>query len=283
MSGFTLTSILVETIFMLVFYRVVVFLLLGPVLEQIYSSRPWWDYLKSYRGNLHDDVQVEIVYVSLLGIHHIIGGFVMLYAFVYGHPNLFAHGMLWELTDDIHDLLCMAFLFWPVDEVNMNMFVKMGIHHISGAIIIVPGLIRGIHLNRHLQLIGVALLLAGGFTCTQLAVSRTMNRRVALEAWMDFILWTFGSLFFSVCRFYIFPYQLYLYILETEWDSLLLKYFLYVSSCTMMVFNLLIFKDGFVGTVSRFFIALNNGEKHAFDITCGCGRCLRRRGREHDE
>merc|ERR1719419_222232 len=81
------------------------------------------------------NTQIEIIYISLLGLHHFVGGFAMLYAFLYDSPALFAHAALWELVDDINDLVSMVFLCWPFQELDLRMIVIMGFHHIFGVII----------------------------------------------------------------------------------------------------------------------------------------------------
>jgi len=41
----------------------------------------------------------------------------------------------------------------------------------------------------------------------------------------------------------------------------------------MTIFNLLIFMDALSSTYTRFLVALNNGEKHAFNESCRCYTC----------
>jgi len=131
--------------------------------------------------------------------------------------------------------------------------------------IIVPGLIIGLHLDHTFQLISLALLLAGGITGLQVTISRTLNRKVAFEAWADFFLWVVGLAMFLLCRFYIFPQQVYIFFGKDEWEWLFvgnMKYVCYGSPITMMIFNVAIFVDGVIGIVSRFNIALNCTEKN---------------------
>jgi len=258
--AFTLTSIAIEVVILLVIYRTVFFTLLKRNLNQLYASRPWWDYLTTYRGLFSKNTQNEIIYISLLGLHHFLGGFAMLYAYLYDSPALFAHAALWELVDDINDLVSMLFLCWPFEELDLKMIVIMGFHHIFGVIIIVPVLMTGLYLDHNLQLIGIALLLAGGVSCCGLVISRTMDRRIPQEAWMDFLIWLVNFSFFSLCRFYIFPQQLYLYFEKSNGES---NYLFIAGAICMMMFNVLIFLDGVNGTYRRMLIALNNGEKHA--------------------
>jgi len=154
----------------------------------------------------------------------------------------------------------------------VKMLVVMGFHHIFGVIIIVPVLTSGLYMDRNLQLIGIALLLAGAVSCLGLVISRTMDRRVPLEAWTDFLMWLVNLAFFSVCRFYIFPQQLYLFFEKNNWET---NHLIILAAICMMVFNVLIFMDSLKSTFDRFLIALNNGEKHAVSESCRCERCQR--------
>jgi len=268
--AFTLTSIAIELVIMLVIYHTVFFTMLKRNINQLYASRPWWDYLTTYQGLFSKNTQNEIIYISLLGLHHFLGGFAMLYAYLYDCPALFAHAALWELVDDIHDLVSMLFLCWPFEELDLKMVVVMGFHHIFGVIIIVPVLTTGLYLDHNLQLIGNALLLAGGFSCLGLVISRTMDRRIPKEAWMDFQIWLVNLSFFSLCRFYIFPQQLYLYFEKSNWET---NYLFIAGAICMMMFNVLIFLDCVNGTFTRMLIAFNNGEKHAINEKCSSERC----------
>merc|ERR1719295_502233 len=216
------------------------------------------------------NTQIEIVYISLLGLHHFVGGFAMLYAFLYDSPALFAHAALWELVDDINDLVSMVFLCWPFEVLDPKMIIIMGFHHIFGVIIIVPLLTTGLYLDNNLQLIGIALLLAGGVSCSGLVISRTMDRRIQKEAWMDFLMWLVNLSFFSLCRFYIFPQQLYFYFEKSNWET---NYLFTAGAICMMMFNVLIFLDCVNGTFTRMLIAFNNGEKPAINEKCSSERC----------
>merc|ERR1719334_1644868 len=216
------------------------------------------------------NTQIEIIYISLLGLHHFVGGFAMLYAFLYDSPALFAHAALWELVDDINDLVSMVFLCWPFQELDLRMILIMGFHHIFGVIIIVPLLIKDLYLDHNLQMIGIALLLAGGVSCSGLVVSRTMDRRIQKEAWMDFLMWLVNLSFFSLCRFYIFPQQLYFYFEKSNWET---NHLFTAGAMCMMMFNLLIFIDMLSSTYARMLIALKNGEKHALNEKCCYESC----------
>jgi len=268
--AFTLTSIAIELVILLVIYRTVFFTMLKGNLSTLYASRPWWDYLTTYQGLFSKNTQKEIVYITLLGLHHFIGGFAMLYAYLYNSPALFAHAALWELVDDINDLVSMLFLYWPFEELDLRMIVIMGFHHIFGVIIIVPLLTTGLYMDHNLQLIGIALLLAGGVSCSGLVISRTMDRRIPKEALMDFLMWLVNLSFFSLCRFYIFPQQLYLYFEKNNWET---DYLFITGGMCMLMFNVLIFLDAINGTFARMLIVLNNGAKYATNEKCSSERC----------
>jgi len=164
----------------------------------------------------------------------------------------------------------MTFLWWPFKELDLKMLVVTGFHHICGVIIFVPILTTGMYLDQDLQLIGVALLLAGAVSCLGLSMSRTMDRRVPKEAWMDFFMWVVNLSFFTLCRFYIYPKHLYQYFETTNWET---NYMIIAAAICMTMFNVLIFIDALSSTYVRLLVALNNGEKHAFDESCHCLKC----------
>merc|ERR1739838_425594 len=126
------------------------------------------------------------------------------------------------------------------------------------------------YLDQDLQIIGIALLLAGAVSCFGLLMSRTMDRRVAKEAWMDFFISLVNLAFFTLCRFYIYPKHLYRFFVTTNWER---NYLIISGAICMTNFNLLIFMDAFSNTYTRLLAALNNGEKHAFDESCRCFTC----------
>jgi len=270
--AFTLNLIASEMIILIFLYRVLFFKVLKSKINELYATRPWWNYLTTYEGLFSKNTQVEVVYVTLLMLHHFIGGLGMLYAYITENPVLFAHAALLELVDDINDLMCMICLWWPFEELDVKMLVVMGFHHIFGVIIIVPVLTTGLYMDQNLQLIGIALLLAGAVSCLGLVISRTMDRRVPAEAWMDFMMWLVNLGFFVLCRFYIFPQQLYLFFEKNNWE---VSYQIIVAGICMMIFNVLIFMDSLKSVLDRFSIALRNGEEHAVSQSCRCKRCQR--------
>jgi len=211
-----------------------------------------------------------VIYLTLIAVHHLLGGFVLLYAYLYDNASLCGHAAMWELADDIHDLICLLFLYWPFEVRELKIIVFTGFHHIVGVIIIVPVLTQGLYLDQNLQLIAIALLLAGGVSCCAVIITRTMDRRVPKECWMDLLIWLVNLLFFLVCRFYIFPQQLYLYFEKTNWET---NHLLIAGAMCMTMFNLLIFTDSLSSTYARMVIALNNGEKHTYNEKCRCERC----------
>jgi len=279
---FTLTKIAMETVVFFVIYHIVFFQLLRCGLKKLFSSRPWWDYLTTYEGLFTKNTQAEVVYVSLLAGHHFLGGFVMLYAYIYDYPTLYGHAAIWELVDDIHDLMSMIFLLWPFHERDLKLMLLTGSHHLSGIIIIVPVLKTGLYLDRNLHFVGLTLLLAGAVSCFSLTMSRTLDRRIASEAWMYFFGSFVGSTFFLVCRFYVFPRELYLFFVNNNLEGFM-KYTFYPSIMLMTLFNILICIDVLAGTQKSLVFVLNNGEEHDFNLSCRCNGCLSRRRLLHDD
>jgi len=258
--AFTYISIAIEVALLFLIYRTLFFIVLKRAFKQLYEKQTWWDYLTTFEGTFVKDTQIEIVYVTLLGLHHSTGGFLMLYGVLYDNPVVWCHGALWELVDDIHDLMCISFLWWPFEEFDLPKLVVMGAHHMFGMIIIVPVLTSELYLDRDLQYIGIALLLAGSVSCIGLVISRTMDRRVPKEAWIEFFMWLFNLLFFSFCRFYIYPKHLYRFFVTTNWERN--DKFIIAAIC-MAMFNVPIFFDALKGTYDRLLVALNAGEKHS--------------------
>jgi len=271
---FTLSSIAIETAVLFVIYRVIFYTLLKHGLRKLFSSRPWWDYLLTYEGVYNKNAQVELVFVSLLTIHHFIAGFMLLFGIIYDNPILIGHAFIWELVHEINDMICMICLFWPFHERNLKMIFIVGVHHLAGIIIIVPVLTSNLYLDRHLQVAGLSLLLAGAVQCFLLAVSRTIDRRIASEAWMDACLWVLAGFIFSVCRYYVFPLELYLFFENGNFQaSMSMKYALCAAVLLMTLSNILISIKGTNAFVTTISIALNNGVKHDFDLSCRCNGC----------
>jgi len=92
--AFTLVSIAIEMAILLVLYHVIFFMVLKHNIKELFASRPWWEYLTTYKGLFSKDTQVEVVYVTILTVHHFIGGFAMLYGYIMDNPTLFAHGAM---------------------------------------------------------------------------------------------------------------------------------------------------------------------------------------------
>jgi len=140
----------------------------------------------------------------------------MLYAWYYTEPTLYGHALLWELVDSINDMICMLFLWWPFDDHDIKMIVVIGIHHLTAGIVVVPSLITGVYMDQNLQCIGIALMFAGSVSAALHGISRTMDRRVEKEAWMNFVIKFVNLLFFIFCRFYIFPQHLFMFFEKPE-------------------------------------------------------------------
>merc|ERR1719387_3203886 len=94
----------------------------------------------------------------------------MAYGSVTGSTTTFIAGTLVSLMDDVHDTLCMV-----------------------------------LATNLHVQRIGSALLLAGGFSHATITVSRTRDRGNPVQASHDACIWLVGTACFLFCRFVVFP------------------------------------------------------------------------------
>jgi len=242
---FTFSTVALEVAVLLVIYRVVFFVWLKRALTELYSRQKFWDYLKTYNGLVTKDVQVEIVYMSILGAHHITGGLFMLYGYVYDNPTAFAHGALFEVVDGIHDTISMVSLSWPFVTVDPQFMSIMIIHHLFSILMAPPVIVYGYHSDPNLQMIGVCLLLAGGFTASFVALSRTMDRRVARERWEDAGVWTVNGILFFFLRFYVFPRELNTYFHKDAFAEMGLKLQIltFIGVALMTVFNFMFASD----------------------------------------
>jgi len=218
----------------------------------------FWDYLKTYNGLVTKDVQVEIVYMTILGVHHIIGGLFMLYGYLYDNPTAFAHGALIEVVDGIHDTISMVTLSWPFVTVDPQFMSIMIIHHLFGILMAPPLIVYGYHADPNLQMVGVCLLLAGGFTASFVALSRTMDRRIARERWEDAGVWTVNGLLFFFLRFYVFPRELNAYFHKAAFAEMGLKLqaLSVLGVALMTVFNFMFASDVAKTAINRVKLAV---------------------------
>jgi len=194
----------------------------------------------------------------------------MLYAWTYTNPTFYGYALLWELVDSINDMICMIFLWWPFDERDIKMIVMMGIHHLTAAIVVVPSLTTGVYMDQHIQCIGIALMFAGSVSAVLHGISRTMDRRVEKEAWMDFVIRFGNLLFFVFCRFYIFPQQLSMFFEKQELLLGSMRYKIYAGTSCMIIFNVAILMEAIRSTLCSLRIALNSGKKHPYSKSCCC-------------
>jgi len=250
--------------------QVLLFRGVRPMIQKLYSRQSWWDYLTTYRRLFCQDVQKEIQYTSILAIHHLFGGALMLKGLLSQSPEWFAAGMLVELADDVHDSALMLLKGWPFGDAGAKMDVKlttiMLAHHLAGILTIVPCLTNGLHTNVHVQKLGTALLSAGGISLVVLSASRTCDRRVASEARQCAALWVGNWFFYFYCRFYIYPQCILgLYREEFGQMSQVMQRAFIGFSITMTAFNVAILADGTQITISRL--------TEAWKLTVGKSEC----------
>jgi len=84
--AFTLISIAIELSVLLLLYRVLFFTVLKGFLLKLFEQQSWWEYLTTYEGIFTKNTQVEVVYISLNGLHHLIGGLMMVYGVLFNNP-----------------------------------------------------------------------------------------------------------------------------------------------------------------------------------------------------
>jgi hypothetical protein len=236
------------------------------VLQRAYRQQQWWVYLKTYTGLFCSDVQKEVLYLSIVGCHHIIGGCLMAYGTFSGRPQVWACGALFGTFDDIHDTFCMLLPAWPFggqgEKRDVKLMVLLLLHHFAAILITFPTIVSGMHTNPHVQAIGAWLLLAGGISHGTLVMSRTCDRRVPVEAEMDALIWVVGGIFYAYSRLYAFPIHI-AALFREEYSQLSpnLQNIMIGFTVLMGSFNLLIFGDVVTNTLKRVKIALKGVEK----------------------
>jgi len=247
----------------LALYHVMGFRILKSTLHGIYSRCSWWPYLTTYQGMFSKDVQIEVIYTSILAIHHILGGACMAYGSYTGSNPTFIVGALISLVDDINDLLSMYFKTFPFQGgADPKLMIVLGIHHVAAALATVPAITSGATANPHIQQIGTSLLLAGGFSHLTLSLSRTRNRQDPSQATQDAFIWLLGASLFFYFRFVLYPTEMLAFYRE-EYATLdgTMQFAFIGFAGLMTLFNVLIFVDCLTGTASRVMIALKGGEK----------------------
>merc|ERR1712048_725335 len=172
-------------------YHVIGFRIMRNVLQSLYSTCSWWPYLKTYKGLICRDVQKEIVYISIVCVHHLVGGGLMAYGAMSNVPHFFVAGSIVGLFDEVHDTMCMLLPAWPFggdgEKRDVKLVTLLLIHHTA---------------------VGASLLLAGGCSHATLALSRTCNRTIPAEAKLDALVWICGSAFYTYSRLYAFPKEM---------------------------------------------------------------------------
>jgi len=245
-------------------YHILGFRLLRSALLKTYSQRSWWTYLKTYKGMLCEDVQTELQYISIVALHHILGGGLMAYGMCFGSPSAWAAGALIGCLDDVHDSICMLLPAWPFggDKRDFKFITIMLIHHSAAIMSTLPVLCTGFHANPHIQSIGAWLLLAGGISHCTLALSRTCNRNVASEAKLDALIWTLGGAFYVYSRLWCFPRSIFAIFREEYADlGVGMKIALISFTGMMGLFNILIFLDVMKNVVKRIKLVLTSAKR----------------------
>lgn len=256
-------GILAETAILIVVYRVLFFIMLKPVVKHLYKrNKSTWQYMTTYKGICHKNVHVEVVYLTILSIHHIIGGGMMLYGWKTSNPALWAQGAIVDLADAIHDTVLMIAPLWPFDDRDPKLLQMMIPHHLCALVITLPAICNGMHEMEDAQLIGASLLLAGGMTDAIVCLTRTRDRRDPVQAWQEAIGWLTNTIFYTYCRFYIFPICAY-NILSTTWADM--ESYMQICSVLVLVsmtfFNVNVGISGLRVTVNRLTTAINGGAK----------------------
>jgi len=235
--------------------QLLLFRVLRKAIHRVYSRQPWWEYLTTYRGIFCQDVQKEVQYCSILAVHHLFGGYLMLHGLRHQQPEFWAAGAIVEMSDDIHDCALMFLNKWPFGdgaEKDLKLVAIMTVHHLASITCFVPTLLNGLHANPRVQKLGAALLSAGGVSLVAIVASRTRNRKNAAHARQDAMLCVGNLAFYTYCRFYVFPVEI-LGLFREDYRSFtptMQKSFC-LFTVLMSVFNVAIFLEAVKQTVER--------------------------------
>merc|ERR1712187_386355 len=212
------------------------------------------------------DVQKEIVYISIVCVHHLVGGGLMAYGAYANLPHLFVAGAIVGLFDDLHDSFCMLLPAWPFggdgEKRDMKLVTLLLIHHTAAIVCTFPALLSGLYVNSHVQSVGAWLLLAGGVSHATLALSRTCKRSIPYEARFDALVWIMGCAFYTYSRLYAFPKEMMAIYREDYAHFTRSNQMAFIGFTVLMgSFNLLIFCDVVTNTLKRIKFALGGWEK----------------------
>lgn len=257
-----LPGIAAETVIGIILYHLIFFQLLKRLLLSWHSSRPYWSYLLTYKGLFHSNVQIEIVYVQLLAIHHLIGGSMMLYGWYVGDAAWFAQGALFDLFDAVHDTFAMCVPSWPFEDRNKKLMTLMIPHHAFSFLICWPVIMSGLHQDPNCQLVGVSLLFAGGVSCSSLGYARTLRRYSHTEAIQEAVVNVFNLSVYLFCRFYVYPLAMY-QLISDVWTDLsgAFRVMMIIVNICMLFFNVLIAVDATSMTARSIRNAFKGGKK----------------------
>mmetsp|Transcript_1356 Transcript_1356/g.1743 ORF Transcript_1356/g.1743 Transcript_1356/m.1743 type:complete len:307 (-) Transcript_1356:1376-2296(-) len=137
-------------------------------------------------------------------------------------PTIFAHAVLVEVADDVHDSLVLLLRWWPFNGKDTSKLIMYMLpHHMFGLLISFPMILNGWHKNVNAMAIGSALLMAGGITLAVHTIQRSQNRKNAQDAWEQYWIGLLNSSVFYFCRFYVFPVRSYrMLFTEGMWSQM---------------------------------------------------------------
>jgi len=176
-----------------------------------------------------------------LSVHHLTGGLLMLAGQLSGMSELWVTGLCIEIGFEIVDIVSLVRNVWPYTMVMPGLKFITIAHHLPG-LFASPGLVLvgQLHLNKDLQTVDWALLLAGGVSLLCDAMKQTRDIEHELGQWLALHMVNLCGVLFA--RFYIFPTASYS-LLQTVRASqpLWLLGLSYMGIGAMTVFNVVIF------------------------------------------
>ena len=193
-----------------------------------------------FSGNGRDDC----VLWTLLGVHHITAGLLMLLGVLHSDPILWRHGYLLETGLEVADTLAFLFGLYPYgrhDGFKPEMQAAMMFHHLPGMLMAPFVMSQGLYANPHLQQIGFWMLAGAAVSCFAgiYTYSLDMERQI-VQATVALVV---NTAFFLYCRLYIFPVESWNVLQDVKSDEVLgqnsvLIGIMYFGAIALSIFNI---------------------------------------------
>jgi hypothetical protein len=191
------------------FYGVIILHGMVPVTRKhLMADTKRWNKMHARPGQALTSTAEETVLAFCLAVHHLIGGALMLAGQLTDSPALWVSGLCIEIGFEMVDVVQLFSNAWPYSLVQPGLRFITLLHHVPG-LLVSPGmvLVGGLHMNKDLQAIGWALLLAGGVSLLCDGAKQTRDLDTELGQWLLLHSINMSGVLFA--RFYIFPHASY--------------------------------------------------------------------------